>query len=962
MAPSRRSLAALCWILLGTELHAAKGPQFDADVLPIIRAKCLACHSGSGAQAQLDLQTEASVRKGGKSGPAIVAGSSDKSLLVAKISSRTMPPGDVKLTDAEIARIRAWIDQGIAVAAVTEDDVLPIFQMRCVVCHGKRKQEGGLDLRTQASRLKGGKSGPALAPGKPEESLIVKRIAAGEMPPPKLLFDNSVRPPTSAELEVLRNWIAAGAAAAPKRVLAADQGPDPLVSDKDRQFWAFHPHQRPPVPRVKHQELVRHPIDAFLLEKLEAKGLSFSPEADRLTVLRRAYLDLIGIPPEPSELEEFLNDKRPDSYERLIDRLLASPHYGERWAQFWLDGAGYSDSEGKVEADVIRPHAWRYRDYVIRSLNQDKPYDQFLMEQIAGDEMVEYKSAKQVTPAILEKLVATGFLRMAPDGTYSPPQSFLPERMNVIADQIEVLSSSVMGLTMGCARCHDHKYDPLPQRDYYRLSAILQSAYDPYDWVIPTQRHLNVGLDGERREAEAHNAPIEAEIKRLEEALETLARPFREKVLNERLAGLPQGLPQDLRALLGTPEDKRTDVQKYLAEKFQDTLKITVEELARKFAEFKPEADRLRKAIDEAKKKLREKPHVRALYDMGGEPSPVYLLRRGDALSPGELLEPGVPSVLRTGLEPYRVTPPWPGADTSGRRLALGRWLAQPNHPLTARVLVNRVWMHRFGRGIVASASNFGRTGAPPSHPELLDWLAAEFVRSGWSIKALHRLMMTSTAYRQSSRVEPAARDLDPDNILLSRMPLRRMDAEVLHDSILQATGRLDPAQFGPPAEIEVRPDGEVVAKGSQAGWRRSIYVLQRRKTPVTLLEIFDVPPMSPNCIQRPQSTVATQALQMRNGELLQQHARYLAGRLIDEAGENRERQVEQAYLRILSRRPAAEEMNTVLSSMAEMEKQWVQHLENEKDAAPKAPTARWRALAGVCHTLLSSAEFSYID
>jgi hypothetical protein len=896
-----------------------------------------------------------------------------------------MPPGEVKLNDKEIALIRLWIDEGAAGSGevagaspkkagtdlVSENEVTPIFQLRCTGCHGKRRQDGGLDLRTQASRLKGGKSGPALVPGKPEESLLMKRILSGEMPPPKLLYEYAVRPPTTTEVETLRRWIAGGAIPA-AATANLPENTDPLVSDSARQFWSFQPPKTPSVPAVHHQDLVRNPIDSFLLQKLEAKGLSFSEQAERLTLLRRCYLDLIGIPPEPAEIENYLKDDSSDAYERMVERLLASPRYGERWAQFWLNAAGYSDSEGLIDEDLIRPHAWRYRDYVIRSLNNDKPYDQFLTEQIAGDELMDFRKVKQVTSEVIDKLAATGFLRMVPDGTYSTGNASVPERFNVVADEIEVLSSSVLGLTMGCARCHDHKYDPIPQRDYYRMSAILQAAYDPYDWMTPAwnnpydlrfpTRHLDIALDSEREAAARFNAPIEAEIKQLEASAQEKTKPWREKLLDERLATLPQSVRNDLKTVAKTDEEKRSPLQKYLAEKFQETLKITNEDLVKRFPDFKVEADNTKKRMDELKKKLQPRPQIRALFDMGGEPSAAYLLRRGNAQSPGDLVQPGVPSVLKAGIAPYKVVTPESNPESSGRRLALARWLVQPNHPLTARVMINRIWMHHFGKGLVASPSNFGRTGVAPSHPELLDWLATKFVERGWSMKTMHRLMMTSTAYRQSSRFDPAAHQADPDNVLLSRMPLRRMDAEALYDSVLEVAGRLDLTEFGPPAEVEINPEGEVIAKGSNKGWRRSIYVLQRRKTPLTMMEVFDLPPMAPNCIERRQSTVPTQALQMMNSEVLREHSRYLSGRLIDQFGEDREQQIDGLYFRALSRRPTSDEMKAAKEGLLELEKQWGPHLEKTKHEAPKLPTARWFALAGLCQSVLSSADFLYID
>ena len=936
---------------------------FDNTALPVFRAKCLMCHSGSAPQASLDLQTAQSALKGGKSGPAIQPGAPARSLLLERVISKSMPPGPDKLTEPEIAALRGWIERTapVAMAAVTEADVFPIFQMRCVVCHGKRKQEGGLDLRTRAAALKGGHSGPAIVPGKSADSLALNRILAGQMPPPKLLFEYFVRPPSNPEVDTLRRWIETGAAPAPPSVATVKE--DRPISDKERAWWSFQPPRRPAIPEVRAaRNQIRNPIDQFLLARLEAKSLRYNPEASRLALLRRVSLDLTGLPLTPEQVEAYERDTRPDAYERLVDRLLESPHYGERWAQFWLNAAGYSDSEGIIDEDKIRPNAWRYRDYVIRAFNADKPYDRFLTEQIAGDELVDYKHVQEVDAFTIEKLTATGFLRLVPDGTYSPANNSIPERMNVIADEIEVLSSTVLGLTVGCARCHNHKYDPIRQRDYYQLSAILQSAYDPYDWVKPTERNLDVALAAEKQAVASWNDPIQADIKKKEAELAAKAKPLREQILKERVQSLPETVRADLLLTAATPEKERTTLQKYLAEKFEDTFKNASDDLTKKFPEFAAENTRNRKEIAELRAKLKAKPDLRALYEMGGDPSPVFLLRRGDANVLGEPVQPDTPAVLtRTGLiKPYAPAPPFP--DATGRRLGLAQWLTQPDHPLTSRVMVNRLWMHHFGRGIVASPSNFGRMGVAPSHPELLDWLAAEFVQSGWSLKKMHRLMVTSAAYRQSSAMEPLAQAADPDNTLLWRMPLRRMDAEQLHDSILQATSRLDPTPFGEPVRVDAKPGGEILAEGTKAGWRRSIYVLQRRTTPMTMLEVFDQPPMSPNCIERSHSTVSTQALQMMNSEMIRERARFLAGRLMDEFPGLRERQVERLYLRTLARPPTADETAKALADIDKLVAFWTDHLQSEQSPGPRHENARWSALASFCHAMLSSAEFAYID
>ncbi len=956
-------LVGACFCLPG---WGAAHAIFEDDVLPLLRSKCGACHGAASPQAELNLESHQSILEGGKSGPAVFPSSPETSLLLQKVVSGAMPPVGDKLTDDDVQLLRDWIHQGARGGGefgplITDKEVLPILQMRCVTCHGKRRREGDLDLRTIASRLEGGRSGPALVPGKPEASLMFQRIAMGEMPPPHMLYDSNVKSPTDAEVETLRKWIASGAQPAPTRVVEV-RGADSSFTAKDREFWSLQSPNRPRAPKVKHAAWVRNPIDAFLLQELEEKGLPYSDEADRLDLLRRAYIDLVGMPPTVSEIEAYVSDDRPDAYERMIDGLLESPHYGERWAQHWLDLAGYADSEGIIDADKVRPHAWRFRDSVIRALNQDKPYDRFVAEQLAGDELVDHKDLREAPQDTIDILAATGFLRMTPDGTYAPANGSLAERMDVIADAVHVLGSTVLGLTVGCARCHSHKYDPIPQRDYYQVSAVLQTAFDPYDWVPPTERLLAVGLTSEWKEASQHNEPIEAEIERLQAALKEKAEPIRRQVLDERLANLPESVRQDLIRLEQTPIEQQTEIQRYLARKFSDVLRIDDIKLEKRSAEFKAFRETTHKALDEAKNKLKPEPRIRALYDMGGEPSAVYLLGRGEAQSLLERVAPNVPSVLGVGLAPFQPERPWNHDGASGNRLALARWLTQPDHPLTARVMVNRIWLHHFGRGLVETPANFGRTGAPPSHPELLDWLATEFVRTGWSIKAMHRLMMTSTAYRQNSQVSDRALAMDLDNTLLSRMRLRRMSAEALYDSILRATGRLDPTPFGPPDQVTTKDSGEIVVNGTKKGWRRAVYVLKRRKTPATLLDVFDLPQLTPNCTERSQSTVATQALQMMNGATVRGHARYLAARLMDAFPNDRENQIEQLYLRTLTRSPIRQEVESAQQTLDDLEGQWRGHLEDDSHDAPRDFTARWSALGSLAHALLSSAEFLYVD
>jgi cytochrome c553 len=891
-----------------------QAPTFENSVQPLLNAKCVRCHGEKAKKADLDLRTAAGIRKGSESGPVVMAGKPDESRLYEMVHEGKMPPGQKdKLTLAEVDTIRRWIEAGAtfsadaaAEAAVSQHDVIPILLRRCTVCHGPRQREAGLDLRSKASMLHGGKSGPAMVLGKPDDSLLIQKVRSGEMPPRRRLIEVSIKPIEPAEIGVLAKWIAAGAPEVPIEPDVATNRPDPLVTDKDRDFWAFRPPRAVAPPAVREQQRVRNPIDAFVLHKLEAKGLTLSPEADRLTLLRRASFDLTGLPPQPEEVRDFLTDPDPLAYEKVIDRLLASPRYGERWGRHWLDLAGYADTEGKREQDILRPFAWRYRDYVIRSFNADKPYDRFLLEQIAGDELADYEHVPEITREIQDNLVATGFLRMAPDPTWYNLTNFVPDRLDVIADEIDVLGSAVMGLTLKCARCHTHKFDPIPQRDYYRLLDVFKGAFDEHDWMKSnwhgplsmgprSDRDLPHVTSAERKQWEAHNAKLQKEIAGLKAAQQFV----KSKELAARIAAL--------------------------------------------------EAKRL------------PEPKIRALWDRG-EPSPTYVLRRGDYLSPGRLVGPGVPSVLTDGKTPFEAKPPWLGAKQTGRRLALARWLTKPDHPLTARVLVNRLWKHHFGTGLVKTLDNFGKAGARPTHPKLLDWLACEFTANpgrqpggGWSLKAMHRLMMTSTVYRQSSTVTPAQEKLDPDNALLSRMPLTRLDAEPLYDTMLLVAGRLDESRYGPADALQTRGDGLVTPAGTERGWRRMIYVRVERKVVATHLENFDFPQMNPNCVERRDSTVAPQALHLMNNGMVQGLAEDFARRVRREAGTDPTKQIERVYLTALSRPPTEEEKQLGLSALTRLTEQWKKH-------RPEADEAALQALTTYCHAILNSAAFLYVD
>jgi hypothetical protein len=965
-----------------------KAPSFRDDVRPLLEAKCWRCHSGKTRRKDLDLSSPAGILKGSESGPVIIPGKPGESLLYEKVHSGKMPPAKKDhLSEVEIEMLRRWIAGGTKFeansgnAAVgnliephsnpTQADVIPIFLRHCTTCHGRHRQEAGLDLRSKATMLRGGKSCPAIVPGKPEESLIIKKIRAGRMPPPDRLVEASVKPVDSAEIELLEKWIAAGAPEASVQPDDASARADPLVMDSDRNYWAFQPPRPVAIPNVSHPELVRNSIDAFILQKLEDKGLVFSKEANRSALIRRANFDLTGLPPEPIEVQAFLTDSSPDAYERLIDRLLASPRYGERWGRFWLDLAGYADSEGKREQDLPRPAAWRYRDYVIRSFNSDKPYDRFLLEQIAGDELADYEHAPEITPEIYDNLVATGFLRMVPDGTWANITNFVPDRLEVVADEIDVLGSAVMGLTIKCARCHSHKFDPLPQRDYYRLAAIFKGAYDEYDWLKPDVRpglgpvsqdvlggrFLPYVTGAEKRIWEAHNGKLQKEIDAVRLELNRKAETLMAKILEEGLTQLPEVLRADLRTMLATDPGKRDPVQKYLAAKFEKQLRVDRESLKKQNAPFKKEADEIEGRIKHLQSELLPEPKIQALWDRG-EPSPTYVYRRGDPANPGSLVGPGVPSMLTDGKSPFEVKAPWPGAKKTGRRLAFAQWLTRPDHPLTARVAVNRLWKHHFGPGIVQTLGNFGKAGAPPSHPELLDWLALEFIRQGWSIKSMHRLMMTTAAYRQSSVAEPENERTDPTNALFSRMPLVRLDAESLYDALLMISGRLDEKRFGPADPVQIRPDGLVTPAGTSHGFRRLIYVQQWRKQIPTNLEVFDFPQMNPNCLERRDSTVAPQALYLMNNGMILDLAGHFARRVINQVGSDHAKEITMIYLCAFSRFPTDEEMRLGLETLSKLSDTWAK----QTKTSVGAKEAHQQALTTYCHAIMNSAGFLYVD
>lgn len=957
--PKSTSLAILLGIasagvLLALPLDAADPPPlFEAEVQSIFGQKCGKCHSDKVRKGDLDLSTIAGIRRGGESGEDLVAKKIDDSYLWSLIAEGEMPPEDEPaLDDHEREAIQRWILAGShsSVAddqpaqAVDQHDVLPILLLRCNTCHGPRIRQGGVDLRTRQAMIKGGKNGPAMIPGDADASPMIRRIESHACPPSDSLLKFFVRRPPNSEVEVLRKWIDAGA---PMSEVTADvqtAEPDRLVTDQDRKHWAF-------VPPVKSPHFGT--IDDLIAAGLQAQGLSFAPEADRSTLIRRAYLDLIGMPPGRQDYRRWREHPDPNWYPQMIDELLASNHYGQRWGRYWLDLAGYADSEGGISADPIRSNAWKYRDYVIDAFNNDKPYDRFLIEQIAGDELIDHANAETITDEMVNNLIATGFLRMGIDETGSRTMNFVPERIKVISDAITIVSAGLMGLTMDCARCHSHKYDPIPHRDYYRLKAVFQGALDEHDWDSFKTRKLTVATKQHRDQVAEINGPLQAAVKRLQSQHKKLTSELQLELLHHHYPDQDERDNQATIQALKKADNNRTLKQKILVERLVTADLRADEQQPKHVIETRQELSDIERAIDQTQRQMAPSLSIRALWDLG-RPSPTYIMRRGEHDKPGEPVGPGVPSVLTDGKTPFVVTPPFPaGTKKTGRRLAFARWLTRPDHPLTSRVMVNRIWHHHFGSGLVKDLENFGVKGARPTHPELLDSLAVEFVDRGWSIKEMHRLIMNSKTYRQSSQISEQAHRIDPQNRLYSRMNLRRLDAEAIRDSLLFVSGKLDGTPGGLPDTVSVDRDGLVsVNPTAGGGLRRSIYLQYRRTEIPTMMDTFDYPQMGPNCLSRNVSTVSPQALMLMNNarvrELAAAFAARVEGEVSAETGDPHDQWIECVYELALCRAPSDEERAIGIETLQELESAW--------------KTEPHRALESYCHAILNSAPFMFVD
>jgi hypothetical protein len=698
------------------------------------------------------------------------------------------------------------------------------------------------------------------------------------------------------------------------------------ITAEDRRHWAFQPPVRPAPPRVKRQGWVKNPIDAFVLAALEENLLRPAPEADRRTLYRRLSFDLTGLPPAPEDVEAFVADRTGDAYAKVVDRLLASPQYGERWAQHWLDLARYADSDG-FEFDAARPDAWRYRDWVVEALNRDMPYNEFVRWQMAGDEL---------DPDDPAAFIATGFNRCYPDMVDLNDQKL--RRQNALNDITETTGLAFLGLTVGCARCHDHKFDPIRIGDFYRLQAFFTPARfrDDYPIASPSER-----------------ARYEEESRRWDDAVTALQQAVIRLEQPVRAALTPELLPtvnDETAAAFARPESERSagDVHLIFEAQAKDR-RIGPEAWARL---LDPASVSLRKAWLAQLAALKKAgppnlPHARGIDETSPVAAPTFVLTRGDPATKGDEVAPAFPLVLCR--DPSSTVPPAsPAAHSTGRRKALADWLVAPENPLTARVIVNRLWQHHFGQGLVTTPSDFGTMGAEPTHPELLDWLATELIARGWSLKAMHRLMVTSAAYRQSSRGNPAAATADPENSFLWHRNRQRLDGEAIRDALLAVSGQLNPEMGGPcifpelPAEL-----ARLTTKG--VAWpvspdvrernRRSLYVFVRRNLRYPFFEAFDRPDTNTSCPRRPVTTIAPQALTLLNSDLVQGAAEALALRVKREAGPQPDAQIERVYRLLFARPPDAKEKRLALEFLAET-----------------------RDLTPYCRALLNVNELIYVD
>jgi hypothetical protein len=803
--------------------------------------------------------------------------------------------------------------------------VRPLLAEHCLKCHGGDKTRSGLDLTTREALLKGGDNGPVVVPNDAKASRLYQLAAH---------LDEPHMPPKGARLGAeqlarLAAWIDLGAPY--DRPLVERAGPaakKPMtVTDEDRRFWSFRPLAQPTPPAVKGPAWCRSPLDAFVLRKLEEKGLAPTPEADRRTLIRRAYFDLVGLPPTPAEVEAFVHDPSPRAYEALVDRLLASPHYGERWARHWLDLARFAESHG-FEHDYDRPTAYHYRDFVIKALNRDLPYDTFVRWQIAGDELA---------PDDPLALTATGFLAAGVHSTQITISQVEKERYDELDDIVRTAGTAFLGLTVGCARCHDHKYDPIPTKDYYRLLS-----------TFTTTVRTEVEVDFDPAATRKARAQFDAEHDRLVAARRQYERTQLPAKLDSWLAANPRPAvtpapPEKVRPVLNAkPGAKPSDADRAallawfrITDKEWQRLNKQVEEHAKARERLVPKA----LICSEGLKPVR-------LHSQGADfLQQTHFLKRGDPNQKDGVATQGFLQVLARapeGEKHWQVPPP-PGWRTSYRRLSLARWLTDVDQGaghLLARVIVNRLWQHHLGRGIVGTPSDFGLQGERPTHPELLDFLARQLIANGWRLKPIHKLILTSAAYRQGTAFDANKSHVDPDNRLLWRRTPRRLEAEVIRDALLAVSGTLDARPFGPGT---LDPNQK----------RRSIYFFVKRSQLVPTMVLFDGPDALQGIEQRTTTTIAPQALLLMNSTMVRGCAEGLARRIALAGEKGLPAAVREGYTTALGRAPTAKELASSVAFVREQQASY--RGDGKRDA-------RHLALTDFCQVLMDLNEFIYVE
>jgi hypothetical protein len=1013
--------------------------------------------------------------------------------------------------------ILAWVIPAIAADPLPfVDEIAPLFKTRCVKCHGPAKAEGGLNLSLASTIARGGKNGPIVRPHDVENSLLWERISTDEMPPK--------HPLSELEKGRIKRWIESGAPG----LVAASKAADA------RDHWSFRALKRPAPPSVKDARRVLHPIDRFIEAPLEAANATLAAEASRPTLIHRVALVLTGLPPTAEEVDSFLSDSNPDAYNRMVERFLASPHYGERWGKFWLDAAGYADSNGYFNADSERPLAYRYRDYVIKAINEDRPFDRFVREQIAGDELGEITPGQTANPETIDRLIATHFLRNGQDGSGESdgnPDEVRVDRYTALESCEQITASSLLGLTIQCAKCHAHKFEPISHEDYYRFQAIFTPVFPAAEeklWIKPAARFVLAPGPGEKSAWDQEIAALEVREKTRKPGLAEWIRKNRpqgdvlflddfntETSLAKRWSNLaptddrPGGTPavtldsdkppaarieqQRLKIVAGTtldswistkqsfdwsPDHEGDSIQvtfdlidnkatsnaspaqrvgyfiathdfddsgklsggnilidghpssstsvhvdypgsdsvakgsightgyepggnygvrvvntgkgtfrlehlvdgatdekpivlsardlpdggfgfEYHADRgfVVDNIKVerfaaSPSEAGARLATFSDELQRRRKELETVTSRLqdlRKNPPGKIAWasDVSATPPDTHLLLRGDYSKPGAVIPASPLSVLTTADAPFSLKPR-PGARTTGRRLAFANWLTDPKERasgLMARVQVNRVWQSYFGNGIVSTPENMGISGAVPTHPQLLDWLAAEFVESGWSLKQVHRAILNSGTFRQTSEVASA------DDQRLDRFPTTRLDAEAIRDAMLAVSGDLDSTMGGPSVPFTTRDDGAVVIAESQpGGHRRSVYLRYRRTQVISLLQVFDAPSIVYNSLRRPRTAQPLQSLALLNSEFVRARAGSFARRL-DREQPDEQKRIARSYVITYSRSPTSEEQSEATAFLDAQAREY-----------PSDPNARKKAWVDFCQSLLVSNEFLYLD